>query len=158
MNRVKKIVLILSIITTIALFLGGIRFFSTKILKNVQSELNAAVKPMYTEIIASHWDSKVIKKYASPEYKKTLAEEKNTKKISTTLRKLISLGNIKTYKGIIAFETHTSPRLAYSAAAVAQVSMTLDKSPVLCSTYLVKIKDRWYLTGFNVYNKRGKSI
>lgn len=146
MVRAKKITLILGVI---AVLFGAGLYFSHRIANNMRNELNSFVEPMYAEIVANNWDVKIIRNYASPDFKKGLDEyaEDDRSKLQKFGRKL---GKMKQYKGIVSFEENESFS-KQDGNALANVLIDFESGPRLISTTLVKINGKWYLNEFNVF-------
>lgn len=142
MSRTTKITLILSILAAI---FAGIYWFFNKVSNEVQLELNAAIKPMFTDITEHHWDMKILTKYSPPNETTKQETLKLNDKDKLAYKQLRDLGDFKQYNGLKAYQYRADSK---SGSAKATFEIDFSTGPRLFNVVLIKINGKWYLDAF----------
>lgn len=142
MTRTKKVILF--VLCILALIAGLVHFFKYMLIQNKRNELNAFVKPMYSDLVNHHWDNKVFTKYACPEATKWLANKQNSENFEKASFSFNELGNLQSYGGIVGFIFKKEDE---NEKANVYVKLNFDKGVMLFSTQLSKVNSNWCLLG-----------
>ncbi len=141
-RRGLKISIILGVLLVICLVIIGVYYF---IMNKAAGKFDPRVKTIYTQIVKSNWNVKVIDKYTSPQLRKGFAN--NPEAAAALIEGMNSLGPIKEIKGMSSFKVNYG---ANESAVLTNV-IIFDKGARLFATRLVKVHNNWYLDAFDSY-------
>ncbi len=107
-------------------------------------DISAAVDPMLKDIIASHWDEKVIESYGSVAFQTFAKNPENKAKFDDALNLFRSFGEMKEYDGVTGFQ-------GTAATTKVRAEARFEKYPARITLNLTKENGQWRINNLNVH-------